>query len=424
MNTFLVPLVALCLLGSSLLGVEPIPQRVWTSKAGTTLEASALKMTPGKVHLKAADGRLLEVPLDQLVDADQKVLLEHFPDPKFEVPDFEPPAGLSQPTGQVIASVAADDTSHYHLYIPKSIAADTPAPFLFFNGAGGMNPKAVEQYIKASELTGMVITGSEENSNRRDHNLIVNSTAACIQHINQTLPVAKNRMFFTGGSGGGARTFLFADKYSEDCAGAMPYIGYIPDGAGIARNTCFYVIGGARDFNRYASAIAAKRYGKMASYRPYRGGHAPPPPEDDVFTEGIIWLYTKHLYEKMEGASPEKARFEARFLNYLITDLKDKPWQAYFWTDHLLNTCKLSGLAAGPFESLRKKLAEDSKNVAYLEGLRDLEKLAMDEYQIQGGTKRGHTTDSITRKAERLAEKYAGIPEIEKIATEMGQATD
>lgn len=92
-----------------------------------------------------------------------------------------------------------------------------------------MAPKDMDAYIKVAELTGMVIAGSVENSNRRDHRLIVNSTDACINHINETLPVAKSRMFFTGGSGGGARTFIFAEKYAADCAGAMPYVAGTAD---------------------------------------------------------------------------------------------------------------------------------------------------------------------------------------------------
>jgi predicted esterase len=416
-------LAAVLLTNLGVLAAAPIPLRTWTSTAGTKIEASAEKLSSGTVELKSADGRIMKVPIDKLVDADRKLLLEHFPEAKAEVPTSEPPANLPHPVGKIVENVEADATSHYHLYIPTTISADTPAPFLFYNGSSGFNSTKARDYITAAELTGMVVSGSVENGNSREGQLIANSTVACLTHLTKNLPLAEQRMFLTGGSGGGARTFVLAGNNGKLCAGAMPFIGYVPQQGKLSRDTYYFITGGATDYNRYASAIAAKEAGKNGIYRPYRGGHSNPPKDDDAFTEGLIWLYTMDLYNKRDDAAAEKKRFEARFLNYLKDDLKAQPWLAYFWTDHLLNTCNLSGSAAEPFRKLAGSLGSDPINVLYLKGRAELAELADSEYQIPGGSKKGHITDSITRKAEKIAAKYADVPEIGKIATEMGQIT-
>lgn len=89
----------------------------------------------------------------------------------------------------------------------------------------------------------------------------------------------------------------------------------------------------------------------------------------------------------------------------------------------MLNTCELGGLAADPFRKLHAELKKDDLNLRYLEGRLALQKLAADEYLIGGGSRYGHVTPQITKAAEKIAAKYAGVPEIEDIAKEMGQKT-
>jgi hypothetical protein len=388
------------------------------------LEAEALGLENGKVQFKTAEGREIPVALDQLIPADQKILIDTFPEQAAEVPGFKSPAKLPHPQGEITEPISSDDTSSYLLYLPTTLAADTKAPVVFYGGSSPVNKRKIERMIKAAELTGTILAGSLENRNGVLNSDAYKNTLASWNHMKDSLPMNPDRMNFIGGSGGGARTFIMADSFKEHCVGAAPFVGYVPGKLRWDKQTFFFIMGGAKDYNRYSSAIAVDQVGaKRGIYRPYPGGHSDPP--NEVFTEALLWLYTCDLYLNQKDATSERERFEARFLNYLKDDLNDQPQIAYFWTDHLLNTCELKGTAADGFRSLHTDLGKISKNTRYVEGRLALQKLADKEYtSIGGGSKKKHTTDGITRAANRLAENFSDVPEIAEIAKQMGEATD
>ena len=90
-----------------------------------------------------------------------------------------------------------------------------------------------------------------------------------MKHLIGSLPVDPQRVYFTGGSGGGAMSFYNAARIPS--AGAMPHIGYIPDDTTL-KGGDFFVINGATDYNRYTSAAAVKSFGKNAIHRFFVGG--------------------------------------------------------------------------------------------------------------------------------------------------------
>ena len=404
---------------------ESLPSREWTSTAGTNLKAEALGIEKGIVRFKAADGRELSVALNLLVPADRKVLREAFPEMATEVPEGQAPEGLPHPQGEIVGPIESSDSSSYYLYLPESMSADTPAPVLFFGGSGGAGRGALQPLITGAELTGMVLAASVENGNSMSNIATIENTKSSISHLKSTLPVDGDRLTFTGGSGGGARTFIQATEFKDHCVGAIPFVGYVPSNHRMSwgKQTYFYIMGGARDFNRYSSAGAAETIGKRAVYRPYPGGHVSPSAE--VWNEALIWVYTSDLYLNGNGTEAERKRFEARFLNFLKEDLAEKTHQATFWSDHLLETCDISGPFAGEIETLLAELKEDEKNARYLEAWDAIRKFTKKEYaDLAGGSKKKHGSDSIARAAEKIAVKFADVPEVSALAKELGEKTE
>ena len=332
-----------------------------------------------------------------------------------------PPSGLPIAQGETVGPIDAGGGSTYFVYLPKTLAEGSAAPVLFWTGAGKSSAKSLRGFLSAAELTGMVVACSVESKNQ-DNAFVINNghTERCLEHMEETLPIDPKRVFFTGSSGGGATAFYNADHI--DCAGALPYIGYMPNGKVPGNGDFFYVASGAWDYNRYLSAYAAEELGDKATHRLYPGGHRAN--TGDIGDEGLCWLYTRELYANGKDRAEERARFEHRFHQHLTEELSEKPHLAYFWTDHLLNLCEVEGQFGEVLKLLAEELAPDQQ--PYLDGRKALEAFSEEYYAplgAGGGSKGGHTTPEIEAAAAALAEEFAGVPEIEEIAKELGKKT-
>ncbi|MGJ8656941.1 MAG: hypothetical protein ACSHX6_10875 [Akkermansiaceae bacterium] len=419
-NFSLICLMSLCFNGV-LCAAEPTESRTWTSVDGKTITAVATVFSDDVVTMLRANGRTVKVPLAMLSAVDQEFVMAHFA----EEPDVEEePVGAKVEGGSGKKVVKAEiggpesskDESFYYHYVPSTVKVGGKVSAMFYTGASPGNARNLQLMVPASELTGMVLIACGNSSNKGK----VNGT-----HIHNNLMHAfdkfsfdKERVFFTGGSGGGARAFWNAAHYKY--GGAMPMIGYIPDETP-PKSGFYYVITGARDYNRYASAFAVDEIGRNATLRIAPGGHGglgPEPPND-----GIIWLYTRNAYSG-KATSEEIGAFETRFYKYLTEDLADSPGRAYYWTDHLLNTCKMTGSNKSQFESLHRKLEGDEAVVKYLEGRVAIEKFG-EKYlaPIGPGSRMKHTTKEIQKGAAKLLEEYIGVPWVEKVAKQLGEKT-
>ena len=397
-----------------LISAEPTKVREWTSSVGTKIEAMAMRMSDGKVTLKTNQGRTLVLPLSKFSKEDGEFLLEHFKPEPLKVPSFEAPS-LEHPLGEIVGPIKASDGSSYYLYLPTTLADGAEAPLFFFTGPKPSTKKTLKRFVSASELTGMVLAASVESKNQQNAFVINNGhTKNCLKHIKKTLPVNVERVFFSGTSGGGATSLYNAATFK--CLGALPYIGYIPDGSSPTKKGFYYLASGAWDYNRYSSAGAAKKFKNRATHRMYPGGHTMGGAA--IAKEGAIWLYTRHIYEKRKKFPEEAARFEARLMPFL-TKLSEKDSQlAYYWTDHLLNLCEASGAVRPLLERLHAQLASDPANVRYLAG-----RVALDDFSekvfapVDGkGSLSEHTTPKIQTAAQKLVDEYADVPAIKEIA--------
>ena len=409
-------------LGCQILTADPTQERVWTSTAKSTITGKALSLDGQQVSFETSDGRKLKVPLNKLVPDDQAILKKHFAGKLTTPPELVAPAGLPFPQGSVEGPIDTGTGSKYYLYLPKSLSAGYEAPLFFWTGSGPSKEGTLNPFIEGAELTGMILAASVESSNNNKGPLSnVQHSGNCLKHIEETLPVKPGRIFFSGSSGGGATGFLNADNYK--CAGVFAYVAYMPGGKSSKYGDYAYAAGGAFDFNRYLSAYAAKSYGEKGTHRLYPGGHKTD--RKEVPTEGICWLYSRELYDNSKGRDEEQQRFEFRFNKYLQENLKSqKPHLAYYWCDHLLNSCEVQGPFASILEGMSGELA--TANQRYLDGRKALNKFSEDYYAelgAGGGSKMKHTTPKIQAAAEKLANEFSDVIEIGDTARELGNAT-
>jgi hypothetical protein len=406
--------IGLCLfLFSTVSHAEPTESREWVSSAGTKVTGAAQSVKAGKVLLKLADGRELTVPLDKLSAADRTFLTEHFGEESEAAATAGSEAafvteGLAQKIGEVVGPIDAGESSHYFLYIPKSLRKDRLAPLMHVNDAGGGNANSVRGFIEGAEISGWVLAASVESKNGNAPAQNFQFAKANVEHITGSLPVDPERIYFTGGSGGGAMSFYNAAKLPG--AGSMPQIGYIPENA-VPKKGDHFVCGGTTDYNRYTSANAVQVLGKSAIHRLYVAGHGGAPPW--LRTEGIVWLNGRHLAKNRRSGdlAAECLDYEASMIEWIKKLSSSEPHRAYHWCVFLKDEYKISGANEPTLSAMAAKLAGDNVNVRYVEGIAEISEFSEKHYSKMGtGSAFSHTTPKMTGDSEKLAAKFAGVP--------------
>lgn len=408
---------------------EPTESREWISTSGTKVTGSAQAMANGKVTIKLAD-RTITVPVDKLSKADQDFLAKHFGSgsatpaaPAVSGGDSAyVTEGLSQKIGEVVGPIDAGGGSHYFLYIPKTLRKGRLAPLLHYNGATGGNAGAVKKHIEGAELNGWIVAACVESKNGPLHPVGNHAHAKrCVEHLTETLPVDPKRVYFTGGSGGGAMTFYNASKMKA--AGGLPHIGYIPQEVS-APSGHFFVINGTTDYNRYVSAQAVKILGKNAIHRFFVGPHQLGP--DWLCTEGMVWLNGKFLAKNKQSGelAKEALDYEASVLNWIKTLSEKEPHRAYYWCLFLKNDYSISGTNKASLDALTSALAGKPECASYVKGIEALSDFSAEVFSKEGSAALfQHTTPKIEKAAQTLADEYAGVPMIEDIAKSIGTKT-
>ncbi len=406
-----------------MLSGEPTENRTWTSKAKTSFEGKATALSGGEVTLVSSSGKTLKVPLNKLSDSDVIFLKKHFA--SSDVPKAKVPEGLTIPLGKISERIDAGDNAFYRIYLPKTIDTEVAPPILYFAAYGGYKEGLVGRFYEAAEVAGVALAISAEKRNPgvnffpKSHVI----TEACLKHIRKNYPVDTKRAIFSGSSGDGAASFYSADRLK--CIGAIPYTGYIPNGTSINKKVFYYMGGGARDYNRYTSAHAAVKAKDRGIHRMWKGGHASARPPEAF--ESLIWVYSRHIYEFPEKCEREISLFEPRFLNWLNKEKASRPYVVYFWADHLLNTCKITGGFSPEIRALYDELGKTQANVDYLNCYRAIGEFSANHYEpvvARGESSlQEHTTPEIEAAAAELRARFPDVPDLSSTLAELGEKT-
>lgn len=409
-------LALLLLLIPITLFAKPTEERTWTATNGKTVTAAATSVDSGKVSLKKSNGKTIQVPIATFIPADQELLKAHFADqpedtPTAETSDSEAATGLPQPQGQVVGPIETGNDAKYFLYLPNSLKKGRRAPLLFYTHSGGGNKDLIKKISEGAETCGWILAISVEskNANPGGFKQNIGYSERSIEHIIKTLPVDKDRIYFTGNSGGGATSLANSAKIKN--MGAMPNVGYIPDGYE-PKGKDFFIIGGGHDYNRYTSAHANKELGKKAIHRMHPGGHGVSP--NWLYIDGMIWFQTRFLEREQKDHQDEAKDFEASIIKWINEKKAAEPYRAYATAKMLLTDYEPSSANKPALEALEKELSADPKNPLYYQALQDINELSEKNLADFGaGSLKNHSDPKVTKAAEKLLKKYTGIPIIE-----------
>lgn len=393
---------------------EPTESREWTATNGKKVEGKVLRVDGGTAVLERADGQQVKVPVKVFVAADRKLLDEHFQmeaGSGVESSGVAAAEGLAVEQGKVVGPIDTGAQASYFVYVPKSLKKERLAPLLFYTHSGGGSAKLIEGLKSGAETCGWVVAISVESRNQAPTANNARVSKAAVEHIIGTLPVDGKRVYFTGNSGGGAMAMINAAKMSA--AGAMPNVAYMPQGTN-PKGGHYYVLGGGKDYNRYSSAWIAKKHGKDGVHRMHPGGHGICPDWQRV--DGMIWLNARYLEDHRRSHAEESLDFEAAVIAWIREMPGNEAHRAYSNARVLKDDYKISGANEVVLDALISELAANELNVRYHEGLLDLDELSEDKMGPIGetsGSKKKHTAPDVKRAAERLQEKYEGVPVIE-----------
>ena len=409
---------------------EPTSNREWKTKSGHKTTATALKVENGKVHFKKPNGSVIKVKLDLLSEGDQEFLTKHFELKPAEKPDTaantvsgsgaEPLTGLSQPQGKTVGPIDTGNGSTYYLYLPKSLKQNRPAPLLFYtHSGGGGKGQLINSLRDAAETLGWVMAISVESSNQNPKREV--HAINCMKHILKTWPVDKDRIHYSGNSGGAALAFQTSTKIRA--YGVMPNVGYIP-GTNQVKAKVVYGLGGGNDYNRYLTSFAAKKFKKDGFHRMNPGGHGASPAS--YYEDGMLWMHCKFMKKGKSKHRDEAADFEASIINWTNRIKKKNPMRAYSNACVVRDIYEMSSANARILNDIIKELAADQNNVLYHEGLLEIHKLSMKYFAPlgeNGGSKKKHDHPKSRKAAEKLKEKYSGVKAILDVLNAMMKQT-
>jgi hypothetical protein len=413
---------------------SPTEVRQWRTGSGHATQAKAISASVTEVKLELPTGRIVAIPLEKLVPEDREFVMQHFkpgaaPATTGVAAAVRSSDAVIQETGQnyevgkISAPLESAPGSHYLIYVPKSLRQGRKAPLLHYNGSGGGKPQFIQRYISGCERFGWILVASVESHNKTYGPVNLRHAENNINLLRKNPLVDPKRVYFTGQSGGGAMSWWNADRL--DGAGTLPVISYIPPEASV-RGGHHFVLGGAKDWNRYHSGRAAAKFGKDAFYRAYPGGHDYP--EDlSILDEGIGWLTGKYLASHKSDASlaGERLDYEAAMIDWIHELSSTDPGRAIHLSLFLTESYGISGRNGDVLQSIISPIARDPAKLRYAEGIREIHGFGVKEFAEvrMSGSPNGKNIEDQRKSVLRLAKRYAGTPFVEKTLIEMAEPT-
>jgi len=315
-------------------------------------------------------------------------------------------ADLPHVQGKVVGPVDDGTGSSYFLYLPKSLPTERKVPLLFYTHSGGGSARLLTEIVEGAELTGWIMAVSVQSKNGLFIEDCVKYSRNSIEHILKTVPVDKNRIYFTGNSGGGAQAFHNAASIGS--CGIMPNVAYLPYDLATPHSDCF-ILNGGWDYNRYPSAYARKKIGRAAIHRFFDGGHGKAP--DWLMVEGMVWLQGRYLAKKGHRVPEEQQFYEQSMVRWMNELKQTEPYRAYYWALFLKNELSLSSENRAAVDELVQTLGKDETNRLYAEGLAAIDEFSLNTLSKFGeGALRKHSDQSVVAACDKLLERYKDVP--------------
>ncbi len=199
--------------------------------------------------------------------------------------------------GSVILIEGVGDTdASYHLFVPSTFDGEKKLPLVYAFHPGGDGKAILEQIQPAAERFGWMIAGCNQLRNRMgDPELAAKMTREIMADVEKRVPVAPERIYLAGFSGGAMRSYTITRTFDRSFAGILAFGGWIgnydegnvyPSGLAVA------MVNGLQDrgAQRYGPRDAAllEPFGITVRSFDFDGGHTVPGPE--VIEEAVGWL--------------------------------------------------------------------------------------------------------------------------------------
>jgi dienelactone hydrolase len=289
--------------------------RTCTSTAGQTIEAEFLNVENGRVILRGADGKRMNVSYDALSEDDQAFIVELYKKFKEETEKAKKEAEeqvekekaekkaaflAKWPPGKIVDRVTTNGTeTAYYVYIPSSFDPDNLPPLLYTFSPGGNGKGALRKVQQSAEKAGWIVVGCDKLQNNMEETTghkIEDDLFSCVA---ADVPYDHKRVYLSGMSGGGMRSYQIASRRQDlKFTGILAFGGWIggkvrqkdlklPKGGGKVA-----IINGDEDKNANSwvesdSETIRKKKWKVNVFN-FLGGHIYPPAE--IIDQAISWM--------------------------------------------------------------------------------------------------------------------------------------
>jgi hypothetical protein len=378
----------------------PTEVRDWKSSSGTSVKAAAEAVNQGKVVLRTADNRVLQVPLEKFCEEDITFLSKHF---KIAAPGEIPEAqempvedGLKWPLGETSGPIQAQDGSSYFVYPPKQLPKGRKHPLLMVLNPHHGSPGTLQSYVAGAERNGWILITSVESANENDGSSVV----PAVKHAMANLPVDPARVYLGGFSGGSSRSFKLSKEVKA--AGVLA-CGMGACGAPLDRDLTIYAMAGTHCWNRVNTAASLTVQGsaaKQSFMRYFPGNHEWGGSE--LMEDGITHLNAVFLSNHRKAYEQEAYENEASILRFANSLRKTSAGRALMWTTFLKERSVDFRLVSA-LEKLHRELEGDAAAKRYLAGMLAIHQLAVRKIGKDG-------MDGAKKDLEKLTVEYADTP--------------
>jgi hypothetical protein len=396
--------------------VESTALRIWTSQTGSKVSAKAVELTPnGMVKLVTQNGRELVLGIEELSEPDQALLKKHFAQPGVA------PAGQQ---GTIEGPLKADADTTYFVFRPKDLNPQLKSPVMIWTQSEGARRETLERFQEAADLIGMIIATPVEARYEGTVTLLNNSahTRDVLAKIKSDFRIQPSAIHFGGDKSGGAAAFNHSIRWKS--AGTFTVSGYFEREMKAVNEGYHYLAGQTNSSSRYRTAWTAARFGDQATHQFFEGTREMP--DSRKITIGMVWMYTRSLYENLSSRSQEASQFEQRFLPWLKELAQSSPGEAAYLTELFTDEVRLKGHFKEEVAKLHASLARDSAAVAHVKGSEALDRFSEKEMARYGNhfsPLTNHAPAGYQRQLERLAAKYQEAEELKPVFKRLAEPT-